>query len=145
MARFDTNMSNLAIDFQMKKRQNLNQYFQGLFHPARRVRECYWRIYNNLYLGAQVNIFILIFFSGNGILPGPGIFWPLILTFLWRTVKIQLLRWIFINFILGCDGSCISPCSRWRKESICSLWIRVSSLSEHVRPFICSWKSVPLF
>merc|ERR1719356_118880 len=26
---------------------------QGLFHPARRVRECYWRIYNNLYLGAQ--------------------------------------------------------------------------------------------
>lgn len=26
---------------------------QGLFHPARRVREAYWRIYNNLYLGAQ--------------------------------------------------------------------------------------------
>ena len=26
---------------------------QGLFHPARRVRTIYWRIYNNLYLGNQ--------------------------------------------------------------------------------------------
>lgn len=26
---------------------------QGLFHPARKVREVYWRIYNNLYIGAQ--------------------------------------------------------------------------------------------
>ncbi|KAI8591655.1 armadillo-type protein, partial [Geranomyces variabilis] len=26
---------------------------QGLFHPARRVREIYWKIYNNLYIGAQ--------------------------------------------------------------------------------------------
>ena len=26
---------------------------QGLFHPARRVREIYWKIYNNLYLSAQ--------------------------------------------------------------------------------------------
>ena len=26
---------------------------QGLFHPARRVREVFWKIYNNLYLGAQ--------------------------------------------------------------------------------------------
>ena len=26
---------------------------QGLFHPARKVRETYWRIYNNLYIGAQ--------------------------------------------------------------------------------------------
>lgn len=26
---------------------------QGLFHPARRVREVYWKIYNNIYLGAQ--------------------------------------------------------------------------------------------
>ena len=25
---------------------------QGLFHPARRVRESYWKIYNNTYLGA---------------------------------------------------------------------------------------------
>lgn len=31
----------------------LQYSLQGLFHPARRVRECYWRIYNNLYLGAQ--------------------------------------------------------------------------------------------
>merc|ERR1719333_1473766 len=31
----------------------LQYTLQGLFHPARRVRECYWRIYNNLYLGAQ--------------------------------------------------------------------------------------------
>jgi len=27
---------------------------QGLFHPARKVREVYWKIYNNLYIGAQV-------------------------------------------------------------------------------------------
>jgi len=26
---------------------------QGLFHPARRVREAYWKIYNNCYLGSQ--------------------------------------------------------------------------------------------
>lgn len=25
----------------------------GLFHPARRVREAYWRVYNNIYLGGQ--------------------------------------------------------------------------------------------
>lgn len=27
---------------------------QGLFHPARKVREVYWRLYNNVYIGAQV-------------------------------------------------------------------------------------------
>jgi splicing factor 3B subunit 1 len=26
---------------------------QGLFHPARRVREVYWRVYNMLYMGSQ--------------------------------------------------------------------------------------------
>jgi splicing factor 3B subunit 1 len=26
---------------------------QGLFHPARKVRNAYWKIYNNLYIGAQ--------------------------------------------------------------------------------------------
>jgi splicing factor 3B subunit 1 len=26
---------------------------QGLFHPARKVREVYWKIYNNMYIGAQ--------------------------------------------------------------------------------------------
>lgn len=26
---------------------------QGLFHPARKVREVYWKIYNNLYIGSQ--------------------------------------------------------------------------------------------
>ncbi|KAJ8461976.1 hypothetical protein ONZ51_g11204 [Trametes cubensis] len=30
----------------------LNYTLQGLFHPARKVREVYWRIYNLLYLGA---------------------------------------------------------------------------------------------
>ena len=28
----------------------LNYVTQGLFHPARRVREVYWRVYNNLYI-----------------------------------------------------------------------------------------------
>ena len=27
---------------------------QGLFHPARKVREVYWKIYNGLYIGSQV-------------------------------------------------------------------------------------------
>ena len=27
---------------------------QGLFHPARKVREVYWRLYNSTYIGAQV-------------------------------------------------------------------------------------------
>ena len=32
----------------------LMQYtLQGLYHPARRVREAYWKIYNNLYVYAQ--------------------------------------------------------------------------------------------
>lgn len=26
---------------------------QGLFHPARKVREVFWRLYNTLYVGAQ--------------------------------------------------------------------------------------------
>ncbi|CAG8496453.1 9254_t:CDS:10 [Diversispora eburnea] len=31
----------------------LQYTLQGLFHPARKVREIYWKIYNNLYIGAQ--------------------------------------------------------------------------------------------
>ena len=31
----------------------LHYTVQGLFHPARRVRDVYWKIYNNIYLGAQ--------------------------------------------------------------------------------------------
>ena len=31
----------------------LGYTLQGLFHPARKVRETYWRVYNNLYIGAQ--------------------------------------------------------------------------------------------
>lgn len=30
----------------------LSYILQGLFHPARKVREVYWRVYNSLYLGA---------------------------------------------------------------------------------------------
>lgn len=28
-------------------------FFQGLFHPARKVRDVYWKIYNTLYIGGQ--------------------------------------------------------------------------------------------
>ena len=28
--------------------------FQGLFHPARKVREAYWIIHNNMCIGSQV-------------------------------------------------------------------------------------------
>ncbi|KDD74658.1 hypothetical protein H632_c1153p0 [Helicosporidium sp. ATCC 50920] len=31
----------------------LNYLLQGLFHPARKVRTAYWRLYNNLYIGQQ--------------------------------------------------------------------------------------------
>jgi splicing factor 3B subunit 1 len=31
----------------------LNYLLQGLFHPARKVRNIYWRVYNNLYMGSQ--------------------------------------------------------------------------------------------
>jgi splicing factor 3B subunit 1 len=31
----------------------LNYCLQGLFHPARKVCEVYWKIYNSLYIGAQ--------------------------------------------------------------------------------------------
>eukprot|EP00735_Rhodelphis_limneticus_P001151 TRINITY_DN11719_c0_g1::TRINITY_DN11719_c0_g1_i1::g.17490::m.17490 TRINITY_DN11719_c0_g1::TRINITY_DN11719_c0_g1_i1::g.17490 ORF type:complete len:843 (+),score=305.54,sp/O75533/SF3B1_HUMAN/81.19/0.0,HEAT_2/PF13646.1/0.0025,HEAT_2/PF13646.1/1.1,HEAT_2/PF13646.1/9.7e+03,HEAT_2/PF13646.1/45,HEAT_2/PF13646.1/1.2e+02,HEAT_2/PF13646.1/0.55,HEAT_2/PF13646.1/0.013,HEAT_2/PF13646.1/63,HEAT/PF02985.17/1.4e+02,HEAT/PF02985.17/9.6e+02,HEAT/PF02985.17/0.00087,HEAT/PF02985.17/2.1e+03,HEAT/PF02985.17/0.61,HEAT len=31
----------------------LQYALQGLFHPARKVREVYWKIYNNLYIGSQ--------------------------------------------------------------------------------------------
>lgn len=31
----------------------LSYVLQGLWHPARKVREVYWRLYNNLYIGAQ--------------------------------------------------------------------------------------------
>ena len=32
----------------------LQHTMQGLWHPARKVREVYWKIYNNLYIGSQV-------------------------------------------------------------------------------------------
>ncbi|KAI8371733.1 splicing factor 3B subunit 1 [Radiomyces spectabilis] len=31
----------------------LQYVLQGLFHPARKVREVYWKIYNSLYIGSQ--------------------------------------------------------------------------------------------
>jgi splicing factor 3B subunit 1 len=31
----------------------LHYVLAGLFHPARRVREVYWKVYNNMYIGAQ--------------------------------------------------------------------------------------------
>ncbi|KAH7857355.1 hypothetical protein Vadar_011722 [Vaccinium darrowii] len=31
----------------------LNYCLQGLFHPARKVREVYWKIYKALYIGSQ--------------------------------------------------------------------------------------------
>jgi len=35
-------------------RQKVMQYtLQGMFHPARKVREVYWKIYNTLYISAQ--------------------------------------------------------------------------------------------
>lgn len=33
----------------------LQYLLQGLFHPARKVRTIYWKVYNNMYIGAQVH------------------------------------------------------------------------------------------
>jgi splicing factor 3B subunit 1 len=33
---------------------------QGLFHPARKVREIYWKIYNGCYIGHQVKMLALL-------------------------------------------------------------------------------------
>ena len=32
---------------------NLLVALQGLFHPARKVRDVYWKVYNTCYIGAQ--------------------------------------------------------------------------------------------
>ena len=32
----------------------LQYTLQGLFHPARKVRDVYWKVYNGLYIGSQV-------------------------------------------------------------------------------------------
>ena len=37
----------------------LQYTLQGLFHPARKVREVYWKIYNSLYIGCQVSVYHL--------------------------------------------------------------------------------------
>ena len=34
----------------------LQYTLQGLFHPARKVRDVYWKVYNNLYIGAQARL-----------------------------------------------------------------------------------------
>ena len=34
----------------------LQYTLQGLFHPSRRVREVYWKVYNSLYIGSQEGI-----------------------------------------------------------------------------------------
>ena len=31
----------------------LQYVLQGLFHPARKVRDIYWKVFNNLYVGSQ--------------------------------------------------------------------------------------------
>lgn len=31
----------------------LQYVLQGLFHPARKVRDVYWKVYNTLYIGGQ--------------------------------------------------------------------------------------------
>lgn len=31
----------------------LSSFWKGLFHPARKVRDVYWKIYNSIYIGSQ--------------------------------------------------------------------------------------------
>ena len=34
----------------------LSYTLQGLFHPARKVRNVYWKVFNNLYIRSQVRV-----------------------------------------------------------------------------------------
>uniref|UniRef100_A0A0E0CKH7 Uncharacterized protein n=1 Tax=Oryza meridionalis TaxID=40149 RepID=A0A0E0CKH7_9ORYZ len=52
----------------------LNYCLQGLFHPARKVREVYWKTYNSLYIGAQdalVAAYPALDIDGNNIYSRP--------------------------------------------------------------------------
>lgn len=40
----------------------LQYCLQGMFHPARKVREMYWKIWNGCYIGHQVTINIAFLF-----------------------------------------------------------------------------------
>lgn len=42
-----------ALCFSLVAHVFVDCLLQGLFHPAAKVREVYWKIYNNLYIGAQ--------------------------------------------------------------------------------------------
>uniref|UniRef100_A0A7S3DG04 Splicing factor 3B subunit 1 n=1 Tax=Palpitomonas bilix TaxID=652834 RepID=A0A7S3DG04_9EUKA len=42
-----------GISFSLGPTRVLQYTLQGLFHPARKVREVYWKIYNTLYIGFQ--------------------------------------------------------------------------------------------
>lgn len=46
-----TSTVNAAVELVMLS--NLVCSLQGLFHPARKVRDVYWKIYNSIYIGSQ--------------------------------------------------------------------------------------------
>ncbi|CAI9269533.1 unnamed protein product [Lactuca saligna] len=48
-----TSLLQERISWMMKNKETYYYCLQGLFHPARKVREVYWKIYNSLYIGAQ--------------------------------------------------------------------------------------------
>ncbi|KNC87095.1 hypothetical protein SARC_00771 [Sphaeroforma arctica JP610] len=43
----------LGLTFCLGPARVLQYTLQGLFHPARKVRDVYWKIYNNIYIGMQ--------------------------------------------------------------------------------------------
>ena len=49
----------------------LSYLVQGLFHPARRVRETYWRLYNSLYVGNAAAL-VAFYPQLDAIGPQPG-------------------------------------------------------------------------
>lgn len=53
----------------------LQYLLQGLFHPARKVRNVYWRLYNNVYIAKQdalVEFYPLLDFNTNQSVWTPG-------------------------------------------------------------------------
>ena len=53
-----------------------------MFHPARKVRDVYWKIYNSLYIGSQVTLIgivrFLCYWHWPGVLWIDALNWPLV-------------------------------------------------------------------
>lgn len=53
-------VDSFVMDWNLWKKLFILRFYryisQGMFHPARKVRDVYWKIYNSLYIGSQVKL-----------------------------------------------------------------------------------------